>query len=58
MFGWLAVSGCAAEIRRLADWNFAPADASAAAGVIHVNVQPIDTTDAEEAAREAVYADT
>ncbi len=55
--GWLAVSGCAAEIRRLADWNFAPADASAAAGVIHVNVQPIDATDADEAAREAVYAD-
>ncbi len=55
--GWLAVSGCAAEIRRLADWSFTPVDTSAAAGVIHVNVQPIDATDADEAAREAVYAD-
>ena len=51
--GWLAVSGSAAEVRRLADWRFEAGQESSQAGVIYVNVQPADESAGSE---ETAYA--
>jgi anaerobic selenocysteine-containing dehydrogenase len=51
--GWLAVSGAAPEVRRLAGWEFGPSNEAAQSGTIHVEVEPAE---APPVAQEAVHA--